>query len=161
LETVATRLNIEDGVCLVDLPFWEPLASQLKARLGWKLIYDCMDFHAGFGNVHSRLADTERQLTEESDAVLVTSKILLGQVNASKTPPVEVPNAADFEHFRFAPPVRPSDLPGVGQPIIGYYGAISEWFDADLIEHLAGARPEWQFVLVGNHHGASIASLRR
>jgi GT2 family glycosyltransferase/glycosyltransferase involved in cell wall biosynthesis len=161
LGLIGTELSIEAGVCVVDLPFWAPLAFRLRDRLGWKIVYDCMDFHAGFGNVHPRMVAGEDTLVRESDLVLVTSNDLLERVKSVGADPVLVPNAADFEHFRFAPPVRPGDLPPPGQPIVGYYGAISEWFDAELVERLARARAEWQFVLIGNTTGSSVASLRR
>jgi GT2 family glycosyltransferase/glycosyltransferase involved in cell wall biosynthesis len=161
LSEIASRLGIQSAVCLVDLPFWSPLAFRLRDRLGWPVVYDCMDYHAGFGNVHARMVEGEDALIRDSDAVLVTSQHLLDKVSSTRRDAALVPNAADFEHFRFAPPVRPSDLPPEGQPIVGYYGAISEWFDAGLVEQLAVARPNWQFVLVGHTTGASVASLRR
>lgn len=161
LSRVAAQLGIEDGVCMVDLPFWAPLAFQLRDQLGWQIVYDCMDDHAGFGNVHPQMFEAEELLISRSDVLLVTSHHLLDRVRTSNPAAVLVPNAADFEHFRFAPPVRPSDLPSIGQPIVGYYGAISEWFDADLLLELARARPDWQFVLVGNSVGGRVASLRR
>jgi len=36
-----------------------------------------------------------------------------------------------------------------GFPVLGYYGAIAEWFDFDLIEHLAEEFPESRIVLIG------------
>ena len=161
LRLIAAELGIEAAVCVVDLPFWAPLAFGLREQLGWKVVYDCMDHHAGFGNVHVRMVDSEDALINHSDVVLVTSHALHERIARSRPDAVPVPNAADFEHFRFGPPVRPSDLPPPGEPLIGYYGAISEWFDADLVEELVRARPNWHFVLVGHTTGASIAALRR
>ena len=161
LGLIGTELDIEAVVCFVDLPFWAPLAFQLRDRLGWKVVYDCMDFHAGFGNVHQRMVAGEEALVRDSDLALATSFDLMERVTRTGGSPLLVPNAADFDHFRFAPAVRPSDLPPPDKTIIGYYGAISEWFDSGLVEHLAGARPEWEFVLIGNTTGSSIASLRR
>ncbi|OYD25989.1 glycosyl transferase family 2 [Oceanimonas baumannii] len=39
------------------------------------------------------------------------------------------------------------------RPVVGYYGAISEWFDMELVIASARAYPEWDFVLVGNTFG--------
>lgn len=69
-----------------------------------------------------------------------------------------VKNAADFTHFHAAP--SRVCLQGVPRPIIGYYGAIAEWFDAGLIEHAARQRPDWSFVLIGHTFGAEIDGLR-
>lgn len=158
---IAGQLGIEAAVVLVDLPFWTPLAFQLRDQLGWKVVYDCMDHHAGFGNVHARMVDSEDALIKQSDVVLVTSHALQERISVAREDVELVANAADFEHFRFGPPVRPSDLPPPGEPVIGYYGAISEWFDADLVEELARARPNWHFVLIGHTTGGSVAMLRR
>ncbi len=42
------------------------------------------------------------------------------------------------------PPGRPD------APRIGYYGAIAEWFDGQLVAELAGLRPGWRFELIGS-----------
>ena len=35
-------------------------------------------------------------------------------------------------------------------PTIGYYGAIAEWFDSELVAKLAALRPGWRFELIGS-----------
>jgi glycosyltransferase involved in cell wall biosynthesis len=40
------------------------------------------------------------------------------------------------------------------KPIIGYFGAISDWFDVDLIAYCARIRPKYNFVLIGSTFGA-------
>ncbi len=50
------------------------------------------------------------------------------------------------------------NIPG---PIIGYYGAISDWFDCELIEYLAVSRKDWSFVLIGGTFGADVSKLKR
>jgi glycosyltransferase involved in cell wall biosynthesis len=45
-----------------------------------------------------------------------------------------------------------------GRPVIGYYGAIAEWFDSDLVADLAESRPDWDFILVGS---AIFGDIRR
>ena len=34
-------------------------------------------------------------------------------------------------------------------PVIGYFGAISDWFDVNLMTELAKSRPDWHFQLIG------------
>jgi len=53
------------------------------------------------------------------------------------------PQWADSAHFRGATPG-----PRNGQ-VVGYAGALEEWFDTELIERAARAHPEWRFVLIG------------
>lgn len=40
------------------------------------------------------------------------------------------------------------------KPIIGYFGAIANWFDFDLMMHTAKERPEYNFLLIGPKYGA-------
>jgi GT2 family glycosyltransferase len=51
-------------------------------------------------------------------------------------------------------------LAGIDHPIIGYIGAIADWFDVDLVADAATQRPDWQFVLVGGVFGADTSVLR-
>jgi glycosyltransferase involved in cell wall biosynthesis len=39
---------------------------------------------------------------------------------------------------------------------VGYYGAIADWFDANLVAELARMRPEWQIQLIGSTLGGNI-----
>src|SRR3546814_10735220 len=49
-------------------------------------------------------------------------------------------NAGEFEHFSKPPPERYRD--GAGRRIIGYYGAIADWFDVDLVRAVARDFPD-------------------
>jgi GT2 family glycosyltransferase/glycosyltransferase involved in cell wall biosynthesis len=46
-------------------------------------------------------------------------------------------------------------------PIIGFYGAIAEWFDADLVADLAELRPSWKFELIGSTHTGDVSRLKK
>jgi glycosyltransferase involved in cell wall biosynthesis len=53
----------------------------------------------------------------------------------------------------------PSDLLKIvsrGKPIIGYYGALAEWFDYDLVKWTAQACPHYEFVLIGPNYDKSL-----
>ena len=63
-------------------------------------------------------------------------------------------NGVDYEHFATAGPRLPS--PSV---VVGYYGAISHWFDSRLVAHLARLRPDWRFELVGNTYQSDLRPL--
>src|SRR6185369_151204 len=68
-------------------------------------------------------------------------------------------NGCEVEHFASVPPGR--ELQRDGRPVIGYFGAISEWFDIALVVALARARPGWRFVLVGSTFGCDTREARR
>lgn len=152
---LSRRFAIETAVCLVQLPFWTPLALRLRQELGWKLVYDCMDEHAGFLTNADQMLASEDKLIRDADLVVATSEYLQQKVCPQSRRCVTVPNAADFDHFRQAqaPLKAPKGMENLRSPIIGYFGCISSWFDTDLIRHAAEARPEWNFVLLGSDFG--------
>ena len=60
---------------------------------------------------------------------------------------LQLSNATEFEHFHNLP--INNILKDMKKPIIGYYGAIAEWFDTDIVRHIAVQRPDWSIVLMG------------
>ncbi len=56
---------------------------------------------------------------------------------------------------------RPEPIRDLAGPIIGYVGNLSSRIDIDLLDHLARARPAWQFAFIGSAHlDSSILRLR-
>jgi GT2 family glycosyltransferase len=153
------QFGIHEAVSLVDLPFWGPAALALRRRYGWKVVYDCMDLHQGFSTNQAVMMENERYLSQESNLVLVTSQVLFDIQSKLNPRCVLLPNATDFEYFSRRPESIPAELMDQPHPVIGYYGAISDWFDADLVGGLARRRPDWHFVLIGSTNGADLEPL--
>lgn len=87
-------------------------------------------------------------LMERADRVIVSNPVLAERHRAERNDLILVENGVDAT--RFAQPVpRPLDLPEDDGTIIGYRGAVAQWFDFDLLRAVAAAEPRWQFVLVG------------
>jgi GT2 family glycosyltransferase len=101
----------------------------------------------------------EDELILGSDLVLTTSHFLNKQVKKLNSHCLLIPNGADYEHFHSSPLDEPLELSNFQQPVIGYFGAIADWFDTDLLQELAYARPEWQFILIGSTLYADLAPL--
>ena len=155
LEQLAFEMGIKEAVCMIQLPFWTPLGLKLRSRFGWKIVYDCMDDHSGFSTNKPEMLGQEEMLLSECDLALATSRILLERCEAAAPKTLFLPNAVDFEHFTKAEGERrPADMPETSGPIIGYVGAISDWFDFDLLLPAVEAHPEWTFVFVGSTWGA-------
>jgi GT2 family glycosyltransferase/glycosyltransferase involved in cell wall biosynthesis len=159
LDQLRQREMIGDAICLVAFPGWAPVAERLREEFGYKIVYDCMDHHRGFGNIAEPILALEGKLTASADLMLVSSMVLYQELSARNPNTVLVRNAADFDHFHGQ--ADAGVLRGIPKPIIGYYGAISSWFDVEWIEEAARRRPDWSFVLIGHTFGADLGELVR
>jgi GT2 family glycosyltransferase len=149
LSVLAVDLRVGSAVTVVQLPYWHPLAAALREDHGWKIVYDCMDEWEDFPNIGRELLEDERRLVLSADLVTVTASLLLDKWLPVARRCLLVRNGVDYEFFarRCVPNAL---LDGVGHPIVGYYGALAEWIDFELIAACARARPDWTFVLIGD-----------
>ncbi|MBW4437907.1 MAG: polysaccharide pyruvyl transferase CsaB [Pleurocapsa minor GSE-CHR-MK-17-07R] len=153
--------HIQEALCIVDHPFWEPLVRFLKEEYGWKVIYDCMDDHSGFSDNQPDVLDYEVKLIELSDMLVVSSQLLFDKLHTQHSNTLLLRNAAEYEHFSALPPRENSPISHLSRPVIGYYGAIAEWFDVDVIHEAARRHPEWSFVLIGHTFGANLQTIEK
>jgi glycosyltransferase involved in cell wall biosynthesis len=152
------RREIERIVKGLDRPpiLWVMYPSDRRLFSGLHpsvLVYDLVDRHAHFpgqpAKYLERLRSNEEWLFEHADLVTVTSKSLRDYaVSAGARAVAVVPNGAAAEHFRTA--IR-APRPG-GDPVIGYVGAIGEWFDFSAIRSLAASLPNATILLAGPFH---------
>ncbi len=145
LHSLRLQYFIPYASLMVEHPFWAPIALSLRERLEWAVIYDCMDDHSGFAVRSETIEARDVALLREADAVIVTSRLLADRAEALNRKVVMLPNGSDVAHFESA---RSGERSGT-QPTIGYFGAIAEWFDADLVRDLAVLHPTWRFTLIG------------
>jgi len=151
--------GIAEAVCVVQHPFWQPLVALLKQRYGWKVVYDCMDDHGGFSTSSPALLEIENRLVAGSDLVVASSTKLHERLAAVNANCKLIANGADYEHFSSLPPREASPLAALARPVIGYYGAIAEWFDAEAMVLASRRHPDWSFVLIGHTFGAKLRGL--
>jgi GT2 family glycosyltransferase len=149
LNNLQRHLELRHTIAIVDLPFWRPLAESLP---GAQIIYDCMDYHAGFSTNSELMINEEEKLLREADMVVTTSA-QLSKLIGEKVPNKLIRNGTEYNFFAKFPenPLHLSD-----KPVVGYVGAISEWYDIDLVIAAAMAYPEWEFILVGATVGCEI-----
>lgn len=159
LRHLREKASIDTAVCLVQLPFWAPLALAARERWRWRIVYDCLDEHSGFIGNNSAMLRHEAMLFEQGDLVTATSHRLFEKADRSSRRALFLPNAADFNHFS-QPGNRPSPLAGLSRPIIGYYGAVSRWFDLEMVREAAIARPRWQFAIVGDYFDVGLEPVK-
>jgi glycosyltransferase involved in cell wall biosynthesis/2-polyprenyl-3-methyl-5-hydroxy-6-metoxy-1,4-benzoquinol methylase len=149
------RREIELGatVAVVQLPFWWPVVRRAQSGLGWPVVYDLLDHHAGFSSNAPEMLRHETNLLESADLVVASSSGLQSRGSEHNEHVILLRNACEFAHFARAQSARGE------RPVIGYYGAIADWFDSDLVADLAVRHPEWDFVLVGSTWSADTSRL--
>ncbi|MFZ5698842.1 MAG: glycosyltransferase [Pseudomonadota bacterium] len=137
--------NTGSTVSMVQHPFWLNVAAALPDG---RLVYDCMDHHEGFGNVPPEMIAMERALLASADLTITTSS-WLDQIVAGKTANrAIIRNAGEFEHFARVPGDIFRDPKG--RRVIGYYGAIAEWFDIELVAAIAQKFSDCCILLIGS-----------
>ena len=136
---------IRDAVTIVDYPNWIHVAQMLRKEYGFKIITDYMDDYTGFLNPAEDLVRSNcEKLLETSDQVIASSQFL-SDIACKFNEHVEiVRNGTEFDHFHKAYGVRE------GGKIIGYYGAVAEWFDVDKVVYLAKSLPEYEIRIIGD-----------
>jgi polysaccharide pyruvyl transferase CsaB len=95
-----------------------------------------------------------------ADIVAASARDLLATVHARRPDAVLCPNGVDYYHFARHALLEPPDdlLPALhsSKPIIGYYGALAEWVDYELLDHAAARLPQFGFVFIGPNYDGSM-----
>ncbi|WCF07873.1 glycosyltransferase [Paenibacillus thiaminolyticus] len=156
IQYIKRKFSIYCSVSILDLPFWSKLAFSIENN---KVVYDCMDDHEGFSTNSREMLMNEGELIASSDLVIASSKRLIDKVKLKNENTLLIRNAGEYEHFSTRPANIAIELQNLKGPVIGYYGAISEWFDIELIRFLAHRHPEWTFFLIGDTSGCDISTV--
>lgn len=152
IRSLQDKLGPRPTVALLHWPLWRSVAVNIP---GAALVYDCMDYHAGFSNRSEDILVEEKNLIQQSDLV-VTSSLALSEHVGKTAPNILIRNAADIELFAAQPKdafVRSPKL------TVGYFGSIADWFDTELVSAAAEAFPNWEFLLIGSSAHATITKL--
>ncbi len=147
---VLARLKIYKPILWVDVPYWTEVMEHFDREM---IVYNCMDSYTDFSDIQEFCPDLEileQQLCEIADIVLASSQPLQEKLLKYTDNVICVPNGVDVNHFAYWKNWKiPLDLVGITQPIIGYYGAIAEWMDLELIDYLTEEMPDHSFVFIG------------
>lgn len=147
LKELYRREGIGPSVAIVQLPFWRRLGLALRAEQGAQLLFDCMDDWGSFPEIGEFNRSEQEQLLTEADVLTVTGERLRQRCLDFGCSPLLVRNAVDFQFF--SSPRGTYHPLGVPGPVVGYVGAIADWFDYELLNRVAALRPNYSFVLVG------------
>ena len=128
-----------------------PLIGHFHERLS---IYHCIDEFTV--NTHGRkrrtISSLEKEILSKVDIVFANSLLTYENKRRFNSHTYRIPSGADVEHFAKAlspsTPVHPA-IANLPRPRIGYIGYINERLDYEILEYLAGERPDWSLVFVG------------
>jgi glycosyltransferase involved in cell wall biosynthesis len=127
---------------------WASLPSAVQALGALEedaVVYYCGDdFGALAGVDHAVALEMEAELVARADLVLAASPTLAARFPAHKTR--LLPHGVDVSLFG-TPAPRAPDLPE--GPVAGFYGALADWIDLELVAATARLLPEWRFAMIG------------
>jgi len=141
---------INNANCIITSNvYWSPLIKTYKIKYpDLPIIYDCNDNPLAFPGT----PNYKKEYFIET--LSLVNKIIIPHVSYRNFIPNEfhskieiITNGVDFELFqKINKPIE--KVKNIKKPIIIYIGAISEWFDFDLTEHLLN-NSSYNFILIG------------
>jgi GT2 family glycosyltransferase/glycosyltransferase involved in cell wall biosynthesis len=151
--------DISPAVVYVMIASWSEVAREAAARWRWPLVYDCMDEWENFQGIKPALIEAETGLVRACDLLVVSAGRLEEKWRSYGKPTVLARNGVDYAFYSTR--CRPNALlADAAHPIVGYFGAIAEWFDIDLLAQVARQRPQYTFVLLGGVFGVDVSGLK-
>ncbi len=125
-----------------------------------KLIYEYIDELEIFDGYDEQMRRDHLALLRRADLTVCTAARLLAQVSGAVRASLYSPNAGDYDFFSQTPQTPPAQAAAAPASeysfTLGYYGALAEWFDYDLIGFAADASPDWLFLLIGMDYDGSL-----
>ncbi|MGB9794082.1 glycosyltransferase [Caldisericum exile] len=139
------EISFKPNLVFTYIPFF----PQALKRFGAKVIYDCVDDHASFGGLINPqfVNELERRTVKISDVVITTGNSLLKEkLTAFGKAPIQIPNGVDYALFSKWLEIK--DVLKIKKQIV-YVGAISSWFDLELIKFLSEHLSDFEILLIG------------
>ena len=143
-----TNMNIEKYFSWYYTPMALPFTDHLTPEV---VVYDCMDELSAFKFAPPQLTIFEKELLKKADVVFTGGQSIYEAKKDTHHNIYPMPSSIDKHHFGKARKLNedPPDQKNIPHPRFGFFGVIDERFDIELIDAVAKAKPEWQFILLG------------
>ncbi|HLN53904.1 MAG TPA: glycosyltransferase [Lentimicrobium sp.] len=139
--------KITDFIAWYYTPMALTYTKYIKPSL---IIYDCMDELSGFKGAHPDLRKNERLLMNISDVVFTGGYHLYEHKKDLHENIYPFPSSIDQEHFESGKGEKdPYDQKNIPHPRVGFYGVIDERLDIELLDKLALATPDFNYIMIG------------
>ena len=137
------------------------LYNEITDKSEYKKIYDLID--APIGEFEVWKLNLEK-CVKNSNYVIYSHPDLINFLNEidNNREYTYISNACDYEHFSQAKNKigqRPIDFPQTDKPLLGYYGAFSEWLDYDIIRKHADEN-KYHIIMIGGIQGNTKYNMR-
>lgn len=132
------KYNFNFFISYIANPFWYQL---LKYINNTAIVYDCIDYHDGFGNISEVIINCEKKLLNNYDRLIMSSPILGEKLDVKNYKLIR--NGCDFEYFNNIELIKKN------KKVICYYGAVSDWFDIDLMERVVEEFSDYTIYIIG------------
>jgi glycosyltransferase involved in cell wall biosynthesis len=126
-----------------------------------RTVYDWIDDLGVFPYDRAFLERNHERALKEAQLVVSVARRLHNVAIDARPDALYLPNGVEYDHFA-GQSAKPPDDPDIdpswtnGKPLAGYFGALAEWFDYDLVDEVAALRPDWNFLLIGPMHDNSL-----
>lgn len=148
IDNLFANMNIEKYFSWYYTPMALPFTDHLTPEV---VVYDCMDELSAFKFAPPQLTILEKELLKKADVVFTGGQSIYEAKKDAHHNIYSMPSSIDKHHFGQARKIKedPADQKNIPHPRFGFFGVIDERFDIELIDAVAKARPEWQFILLG------------
>lgn len=148
IDTLFANMQVLRFISWYYTPMALPYTRHLTPEM---VIYDCMDELSAFKFAPPELTALEKQLFEKADVVFTGGQSIFESKKNLHKNIFAFPSSIDKQHFAAARIAQknPADQENIPHPRFGFFGVVDERFDIELLEQVAKAKPEWQFVILG------------
>ncbi len=126
-----------------------------------RIVYDWIDDLEVFPFERRFLENNHARALAEATLVLTVARKLHELALEVRRDALYLPNGVEDAHFSRDSIPMPDDpevaeLRRARKPVAGYYGAMAEWFDYELLDEVARLSPDWNFLLIGPMYDLSL-----
>ncbi|MBI4319132.1 MAG: glycosyltransferase [Chloroflexi bacterium] len=154
LKLAMRRIGIEHPILWLERPdVWDQV-GKFDEKL---LVYRVTDEYTAYVDVtpatRALIESRERYLLARADLVLVASDSLLATKAPFNPSTFLLSHGVDFAaHVQVGTnsDAAPPDISNLPRPIVGYVGLVGRRLDLELLGRLAGSRPSWSLIFVGD-----------
>jgi len=142
----------EPDVLWLGIPRMASLARAVRSAK--QVVYRMSDLVTGFKGNPASVEELEIEICRKSSVVFATAQDLVVRAERWAKNVVYLPNGVDLERFDLSVE-EPECLAEIPHPRLLYVGAISGWYDMDVLDEITDKRPDAHLVLVGPIAGTS------